>query len=100
VSRSNANPADDLYPLGVIAYELLTGVHPFQRYSLDAARQKRLSYEPIADLPPRAAKLIADCLSFERAGRPENATRFRKRMQGPPVLRWIFGDKYSALGAR
>lgn len=100
VLRSNARPADDLYPLGVIAYELLTGKHPFQRCSLDTARQKGLRYEPIADLPPRAAKLIDDCLSFERAARPEDAARFIKRMQGPTVLRWMFGDKYSALGAQ
>ncbi len=97
-SRSSADPADDLYPLGVIAYELLTGKHPFQRHSLDAARQKCLSYAPIPNLPPRAAKLIADCLSFERNARPENAARFIKRMQGPTLLRWMFGDKYSALG--
>lgn len=100
VVRSNARPADDLYPLGVIAYELLTGRHPFQRCSLEVARQKGLHYEPIADLPPRAAKLIDDCLSFERAARPEDAARFIKRMQGPTVLRWMFGNKYSALGAQ
>jgi serine/threonine protein kinase len=99
LSRSKAYSADDLYPLGVIAYELLTGKHPFQRHSLDVARQKHLSYEPIADLPPRAAKLLAECLSFERAARPADASRFVRRMRGPSPLRWLFGDKYSALGA-
>jgi Protein kinase domain len=98
MSRNAACPADDLYPLGVIAYELLTGKHPFQRHSLDTARQKNLRYEPVADLPPRAAKLLAECLSFERAARPEDAARFVKRMKGPTVLRWMFGDRYSALG--
>lgn len=97
-SRSSARPADDLYPLGVIAYELLTGKHPFQRHSLETARQKSLNYAPIPDLPPRAAKLIADCLSFDRAERPENAARFIKRMQGPALLRLMFGDKYSVQG--
>jgi non-specific serine/threonine protein kinase len=93
-----ATPVDDLYPLGVIAYELLTGKHPFQRHSLDVARLKQLSYEPVPDLPPRAAKLLAECLSFERAARPADAARFVKRLQGPTLLRFMFGDKYSALG--
>jgi non-specific serine/threonine protein kinase len=98
VSRHQASPADDLFPLGVIAYELLTGKHPFQRHSLDMAREKNLRYEPIADLPPRAAKLLAECLAFERAARPADAADFVQRAKGPALLRWLFGDKYSALG--
>jgi Protein kinase domain len=98
MSRSTACPADDLFPLGVIAYELLTGKHPFQRHSLDAARQKNLGYEPIAELPPRAARLVSECLSFEPTARPADAARFVERIKGPALLRWLFGDKYSALG--
>lgn len=94
--RATPQPSDDLYPLGVIAHELLTGSHPFNRHSLTTARQKNLAWEPAPQLNRRATKLLARCLSFDRADRPKNATRFINRMQGPALLRFFFGAKAKA----
>jgi eukaryotic-like serine/threonine-protein kinase len=43
IRREDAVPASDLFSLGIVAYELLTGKHPFQGSSIDAIEYQVLN---------------------------------------------------------
>jgi hypothetical protein len=75
-----AGPRADLYSLGVVAYQLLTGRLPYEANSLSelAIKQQRQPPVPVDELNPRVphelASAIALALALDQQERPANAS--------------------------
>jgi hypothetical protein len=90
VDGAEPHPSDDLYALGLIACELLSGAHPYQRHSATRARSLGLRPEPPKGLKKREWKAIERCLAWERARRPKDAAEFLRSFAGvSPLQKWL-----------
>ena len=86
VQGVDPHPADDMYALGLIGYELLTGFHPYQRNSAQTARKLGIKPPSLKGLKMREARALERCLSFDRKQRPQNAAEFLKLFRGVTKL--------------
>jgi TolB-like protein len=79
----------DLYALGIVAYEMLTGAPPFHGRSPQALLAAQLSEKPAPltsrryDVSGPLSMLIMQCLEKEPAKRPKNATDVLRALDDP-----------------
>jgi len=78
-----ASGASDLYALGVVAHEMLTGRRPFERETPLAIAMCHVQEPPPplpADVPEDLALVVEDCLAKDPAHRPPNARAVALRL--------------------
>jgi Protein kinase domain len=80
-------PAADTYALALMAFELITGRHPFRRQSLKIARGLAMTVPSIEGLTARQNTTLARAVSYDPRQRLRTASALLKRWDGPSVLK-------------
>ncbi|WP_249138470.1 serine/threonine-protein kinase [Phycicoccus avicenniae] len=81
-----ATGASDLYALGVVAHEMLTGRRPFEKNTPVATALSQVNDPPPPlpdDVPSELRALIEQCLAKAPAARPESARELGERLGLP-----------------
>ncbi len=89
ISGASAHPADDVFALGLVAYEIVGGQHAYRREPADVAKAQGLKPRRLTELRGYQWRAVSRALEFERARRWQNANQFRKAFAGTSSLQKV-----------
>jgi serine/threonine protein kinase len=82
--------SDDVYAVALVAYELFTGKHPYNRVPADKALAQGLQPEPIPSLRRRHWRALKKALALKGEDRTQSIDEFHEGMfsKDPPYVRY------------
>jgi len=82
-----ADPRDDIYAFGCVAYRILSGAHPFGETRADLAMRSKLAPSHLDQLSGRQWQALRHTLAFKRDDRTANIRDFLSEFEPPGLLR-------------